>query len=246
MSTDHFSDRSAAYARCRPDYPAALVDWLAALTPARDLAWDAGCGSGQFSSMLADRFARVIATDASEAQLTHARPHARILYGRAAAEACPLRDGSIVLATAAQAAHWFDLPRYWAEVRRVVRPRGVVAVACYGLATVSSRIDERVLRFYREEAGPYWPPERRLVEDGYRSMPFPFEEIEPPRFVMSQSWTADEFAGYVATWSAVRGLESDGGAERFAAFARELHALWGSGARVVRWPLAMRVGRARA
>ena len=37
---------------------------------------------------------------------------------------------------------------------------------------------------------PYWPPERRYVDDGYRSLAFPFDELEPPRLEMHAHWTA--------------------------------------------------------
>ena len=56
---DHFSGHAAAYARARPTYPDALFDWLAARCDRHDLAWDAGCGNGQASLALADRFRRI-------------------------------------------------------------------------------------------------------------------------------------------------------------------------------------------
>src|SRR5207249_7256547 len=120
---DHFSDKAAGYAAYRPVYPPALVDALAALAPGRGLAWDAGCGSGQLSLLLAQRFDRVIATDASADQIAHATAHPKVEYRCAPAEASGLADGIADLAVAAQAAHWFDLPDYYAEVRRVAPPR---------------------------------------------------------------------------------------------------------------------------
>lgn len=243
MFRDHFSERATDYASRRPGYPAALADWLAGQAPGRERAWDAGCGSGQLSALLAGCFAAVVATDASGAQLAHARAHPLVDYCGATAEASPLRSCSIDLAVAAQAAHWFDLTAYWAEVRRVARPRAIVALVTYALAEVAPAIDERVVRFYRDDLGRYWPAERRMVEDGYRSLPFPFDEIEAPDFRMSERWTAADFVGYVGTWSAVRGLERDGGAARLEAFATDVRTLWGDTRRAVRWPLSLRVGR---
>ncbi len=133
---DHFSEVAAAYAAHRPTYPAALVDLLARVAPARRLAWDAGCGSGQLSALLAGPFARVWATDASTEQLARATPHHKVTYSCAPAQASGLADGVVDLATAAQAAHWFDLPAYYAEVRRVARPGGIVALISYGVMTV--------------------------------------------------------------------------------------------------------------
>src|SRR5262245_41642298 len=123
---DHFSAASAEYARARPGYPDALVDFLAKVAPRRDVVWDAGAGSGQLSLPLARKFARVIATDASAEQLERAPAHPKIEYRCARAEVSGLPDASVDLAATAQAAHWFDLPRYYEEVRRVVRKDGAV------------------------------------------------------------------------------------------------------------------------
>src|SRR5256886_16486592 len=78
-----------------------------------DLAWDAGCGSGQLSVLLPDRFARVIATDASREQIAHATPHANVAYVVARAEAGALGHRPADIAVAAQAAPRFDLPAYY-------------------------------------------------------------------------------------------------------------------------------------
>ena len=232
MFKDHFSERAQAYAACRPGYPPELAAWLGSVAPARTRAWEAGCGSGQMSVLLAEHFAEVAATDASAAQLAHARPHARVSYSVGLAESCALADASADAAVAAQAAHWFDLPAYFAEVRRVVRPGGIVALIGYGNAIIDDdAIQARFLRFYEEEVGAWWPRERRMIEDGYTSIDFPFEAIEPPALDMRQVWTADQMLGYVHTWSAVRAYERERGGDAFAAFAGELRALWGDGSR---------------
>lgn len=242
---DHFSDRAAGYAAHRPTYPPALVDFLAGVSPGRELAWDCGCGSGQLTVLLAGRFERVIGLDASAEQLARATPHPRVEYRCARAESSGLADAAVDLAVAAQAAHWFDLAAYYAEVRRVVRPGGVVALVTYGRLSVVDDVDAVVDRFYSEVLGPYWPPERRHVEDGYRSLPFPFEEIEAPRLEMCQEWTLGRLIGYVETWSAVRALEAAEGCAAVEAFRRELARAWGRAGvvRPVRWPLSLRVGR---
>src|SRR5207249_9253395 len=189
---DHFSDVAAAYAAHRPTYPAALVDFLAESAPRRDLAWDAGCGSGQLSVLLADRFARVIATDASTEQIVHATPHPNVAYVVARAEAAVLGHRTADVAVAAQAAHWFDLPAYYAEVRRVGRLGGVVALVTYGLVRVDHVVDPVIDRFYSQVLGSFWPPARRHVDDGYRSLPFPFAEIGVPGIEMRASWTRSD------------------------------------------------------
>ena len=242
---DHFSDVAAAYAAHRPSYPPALVAILARLAPASGLAWDAGCGSGQLSVLLAGRFDRVVATDASPEQLARAALHPKVEYRCARAEASGLPERVVDLATAAQAAHWFDLPAYYAEARRVTRPGGIVALISYGVVTVDADLDAVIRRFYRDVLGSYWPPERRHVDDGYRSLPFPFQELDAPAFEIRLDWRLEDLVGYVGTWSAVWALEEAQGPGPFATFRRELEAAWrpATAARSVRWPLALRVGR---
>ena len=243
---DHFSEVAAAYAAHRPTYPTALVDFLAESVPRRELAWDAGCGSGQLSVLLADRFARVIATDASPEQIAQATPHRKVQYAVAPAEASGLPPRAADLAVAAQAAHWFDLAAYYAEVRRIGRPGAVVALVSYGLVRVDhADIDPLLDRFYSDVLGAYWPPERRHVEDGYRSLPFPFAEIAAPRLESHARWALAQLVGYVETWSAVWALERAEGRTPLAAFHRALAGVWGPEAtvRTVCWPLALRVGR---
>jgi SAM-dependent methyltransferase len=242
---DHFSHVAGAYAQHRPSYPPELVDFLTRLAPARHLAWDAGCGSGQLALVLANTFERVIATDASADQIGHATPHPRVEYRHAPAEASGLPVGVVDLATAAQAAHWFDLPAYDAEVRRVVRPGGIVALISYGVVATGADLDAVIGPFYRDVLGRYWPPERWHVDDGYRSLPFPFAELPAPAFEIRCDWRLADLLGYIGTWSAVWALDQAVGPERFAALRRDLATVWGPPAtiRPVRWPLALRVGR---
>lgn len=241
---DHFSGISASYAEYRPVYPPALVDVLAGLAPGRDLAWDAGCGSGQLSVPLARRFTRVIATDPSDEQLSRATPHPGVDYRRASAEASGVPAGIVDLAAAAQAAHWFDLPAYYEEVRRVCRPGAVVALVTYGLLRISPELDRIIDRLYTETLGSYWPPERRHVEQGYRSLAFPFAELSVPPLEMRAEWTRDQVLGFVNTWSAVRGLERERSAASLEPFGRALAGAWGADSRrPVWWDLALRVGR---
>jgi SAM-dependent methyltransferase len=243
-SPDHFSRVADGYAAYRPAYPAALVDFLAERAPAHDLAWDAGCGSGQLSVGLAHRFTRVIATDVSVEQLGRAAPHPRIEYRRAGAGASGIPPGTVDLATAAQAAHWFDLPAYFAEVRRVSRPGAILALVSYGLIRITPGVDAVIDAFY-EMLGPHWPPERRHVENGYRSLPFPFAEQPTPPMDMRETWTLPHVLGYVETWSALRGAERETSPVPFEDFRRELGRVWGAAGarRPVRWELALRVGR---
>jgi SAM-dependent methyltransferase len=242
---DHFSAGADTYAAHRPVYPVALADFLAGAAPRRGLAWDCGCGSGQLSVLLGERFERVIATDGSAEQLARAAPHPRVEYRRATAEASSLPEASVDLAVAAQAAHWFDLPAYYAEVRRVARKGAIVAQTVYNLVEVNDAIDLAVRRFYADKLGKYWPPERRHVEANYATLPFPFERVPAPSLDMSATWTLRHLIGYMRSWSGVVAMEKALGPQPMAALERELEALWGpvGSSRVVRWPLTLRVGR---
>jgi SAM-dependent methyltransferase len=236
---------ASAYAAHRPTYPPAVVDYLADQLTRREVAWDAGCGSGQLSTLLPARFARVIATDPSADQIAQAHAHPGVEYRQASAEASGLESGSVDLAVAAQAAHWFDLPRYYAEVRRVVRPGSLVALLAYGVVHVDRDLTAIVDRFYWQTLAGFWPQERTIVEQGYRSLPFPFPELQAPAFAMTATWSLAQLLGYVRTWSAVQAIEREHGGEAYPGFARALSAAWGEPdtRRAVRWDLALRLGR---
>jgi SAM-dependent methyltransferase len=241
---DHFSGQADRYEAFRPTYPDALFAYLAALCTHRDLAWDCATGNGQAAAALAPHFLSVIATDASAQQIAQARPHEKVHYLVAPAERVPVRAESVNLVTVAQALHWLDLPRFYAEVRRVSRPGALLAVWCYQLARTSPEVDASIDRLYaRLEA--YWPPERRLVEERYQSLPFPFEEITPPGFLMVHSWDLDHLMGYLGTWSAAHRYPAQTGKDPLDLIRDELAMAWADPAqeRDVTWPLCVRVGR---
>ncbi len=246
---DHFSGVAAGYAAFRPHYPAELFDFLAGLCAQRRLAWDCACGSGQATLDLAERFDRVIATDASPQQIAAARAHERATFRVAPAEQSGLEDRSVDLATVAQALHWLDLPRFYEEVRRVLVPEGILAVWTYAALSVEEpAIDALLQHFATEIVGPFWPAERRLVESGYRSLPFPFAEIDAPRFRMQSAWTLPHLLGYLRSWSATQRYVAQQGEDPVASWVERLAPLWGDPdrARLVTWPLELRLGRARA
>ena len=241
---DHFSGHAADYARYRPDYPAALFAWLAEIAPARDRAWDCATGNGQAALALAEHFGAVVATDASETQVASAFAHPRVTYCVAPAEASGLEDASVSLVTVAQALHWFDLPAFWAEADRVLRPGGVLAVWAYHLFRCTPEVDAVVDRLYSDVVGPYWPPDRKMIEEGY-PVTLPFPRVEPPPFEMAKRWTLDDLTGYLRTWSSARRFFEAKGADPVALVVPELEAAWGdpAGARELRWPLLLHVGR---
>lgn len=244
---DHFSGVAAHYADFRPTYPAELFAWLANQTPGNDLAWDCATGSGQAAIGLAQHFGHVIATDASTSQIAAAEAHSAIEYRVAPAEDSGLPDGSVDLVTVAQALHWFDLDRFYTEARRVLKPGGMLAVWTYGIHTSNDDAIDRIMRrFYAETVGPYWPPERALVESGYRTLPFPFMEFAAPAFAMRADWMLSQLLGYFRSWSATSRFATDRGFDPVSALETELLPLWGSPASVrsISWPLSIRIGRA--
>ncbi len=244
--TDHFAPLATDYASFRPTYPAGLFAWLAEVSPGGALAWDCAAGSGQASLDLARRFRRVIASDASEAQIAAAPHHPNVEYRVAPAESSGLADASVDLITVAQALHWFDLERFYAEARRVLAPDGVLAAWTYGVLHVAGEeIDRAVQTFYADTVGPYWPPERSLVESGYRTLPFPFAELSPPSFIMESEWNLAQLLGYFRSWSATGRFIAARGHDPVTELERMLAPLWGDPAlcRRVSWPLSVRAGR---
>jgi SAM-dependent methyltransferase len=242
---DRFGPVAEAYAAFRPRYPADLFAKLASLVLRRRIAWDCATGSGQAALGLADHFDYVLASDASQSQLKSAQPHERVSYVRARAEAAPLAEHSVDLVTVAQALHWFDITAFWREVRRVLNRGGVVAAWCYSLAETDSRVDDVVRRFYTDIVGPYWPPQRRLVETGYRTVDFPFARHDSPGLRIEAGLTLEEFVGYIGTWSATVSYRAARGEDPLPKLRGQLAPLWGEPGerRVVRWPVAMLVGR---
>ena len=241
---DHFSGHSADYAKYRPNYPSALFDWLATLTPARELVWDVGTGSGQAAVELARHFARIVATDAAEAQLRSAVAHERITYKVMPAERTDLDEHSVDLTTVAQAIHWFDFQRFYTEVRRVLKPGGVIAVWTYAGTRVMPAIDAIIDRYYYDTVGEYWPPERKFVDEHYRTIPFPFAEFEAPTFRMTQQWRLEDLLGYLGTWSATKRYAQAHKVNPIAALREPIEQAWGSQTvRAVEWGLHIRAGK---
>jgi SAM-dependent methyltransferase len=241
---DHFSRIARTYAEHRPSYPAALFAYLATLAPGRDIAWDCGTGNGQAALELVRYFHHVYATDASAQQIGMAHPHERIEYRVEPAEEVSLADGCVDLITVAIAVHWFDLARFYAEARRVLRPAGVIAVWTYHLPVVTPQIDAVVLRYYRDVLAGCWSSRFGYVDRRYADLPFPFAEQEPPPFEVTADWDLHAFAAFLGTWSAAHVYQERHGRHPLGGLWNELEAAWGerAGKRLVRWPLHLRVG----
>ena len=219
---DHFSAVASDYAAFRPQYPAELFEWLALVCPRHDVAWDCACGSGQASGSLVSFFDWVVGTDASLSQIALAE------------------------ATATAALHWFADEPFFAEVRRVVRPGGVFAAWSYGMPNIDSDDVERVVYgFINGLLGAYWPPETRMVLDGYASIDLPFEELESPAFELKTEWPLERFLGFARTWSAVGQFIEERGEDPVLKLAAELGEVWEDeeGLLPVSYRLDLRAGR---
>jgi SAM-dependent methyltransferase len=237
-----FMEGGEDYARARPTYPPDLARALADLCGGRAHAVDVGCGTGQLSAALATVFDTVTAFDPSASQIASATEHPRIRYRVGAAEEMSLPDGSADLVVAAQAAHWFDLKRFYAEARRILRPRGALALVAYGVPSLEGPAGARFERFYWRDVHRFWPEARRHVEAGYRTLPFPFAEAAPADLQIIREWDFDALRAYIGTWSAMRAAREAGAGDSMEAALSEIAAAWGGETtrHRIAWPILMR------
>jgi SAM-dependent methyltransferase len=242
---DHFSGHADAYAQYRPRYPDDLFAWLASVIPGRALAWDAGTGSGQVAVALTAHVDRVVATDASADQLARAEAHERVAYRNEPSDRVSLPSGSADLITAGAAAHWFELDGFYREVKRVGKRGAIVALFSYGPREIADAVGPIVHRFQDQVLDGFWPERIQYVHDRYATLPFPFEEIAVPPFVMSAAWTLREFVAFLDTWSASQRYFQQRGTRAVDEIASELTRAWGDPGcrREIRCPLFARVGR---
>lgn len=245
---DLFSGHAKAYALYRPHYPRTLFSHLANIAPDRELAWDVGTGSGQAADELVQYFNRVIATDASEAQLSEASPHPKIEYRVKTAEDSGIEGETVSLITVAQALHWFDLEAFFREARRVAKPHARFAAWSYGLAEISPALDQLTRHFHDVTLGPFWDPERRRVGHGMFELKLPLLREERPAFAMELELDLAGWMNYLGTWSALKKAEKATGQSPLAERWPEFETAWGDplAKRLVRWPLAVRIGELRS
>jgi len=244
---DHFSEGARQYAQNRPHYPSELFAYLASISPDHQLAWDCGTGNGQAARELARHFNRVVATDASPDQIAQALAHERIDYRVERAEDVNFKPHSVDLVTVATAVHWFDLEPFYKVVRRVASSNGILAVWTYHLPVIDPSIDQILKHYYTDVLAGYWPERIHYLQDRYRTLPFPFDEIEPPPFEMQADWDLEQLVGFLASWSAARRYQKENGQNPVSIIWQSLSELWGEldQRRTIRWPLYLRIGRVR-
>ncbi len=223
---DHFSKQAHAYKKYRPGYPGELFQYLNSLTAAHDLAWDCATGNGQSALGLSNYFTKVYATDASVQQLENASAKPNIIYKKEKAENCSLKNASADLITVAQAVHWFNFDKFYDEVKRVLKPEGVVAVWTYTLPFISEEIAAEINYFHDNVVGEFWQKENKLVSDEYKSLPFPFEEVKTPDFNFKKEITLNDLLGLFKSWSAVQRYKDQTYEDPVKLIEKKLRPLW--------------------
>jgi len=245
---DHFSQVASAYASWRPTYPDALFDAIAALVPADANVWEPGCGSGQATSGLSERFAHVFATDPSAAQieqhLAATKSDSRVELAVEPGEATSLADQSVEVIAVAQALHWFDRARFFSECQRVLRPGGVLAAWTYQDMVFVDELKPAADAF-RARIESYWPPERAQVDSGYADYDWPFPPLSAPELWLTAEWTLPQLLGYLGSLSATARCRAATDRDPVQENAQALAAAWGdpAKARTMRWPLVLHLRR---
>ena len=242
---DHFSKQSDTYAKFRPSYPDELFTFLASLCPAHDLAWDCATGNGQAANSLTKYFNKVVATDASEAQLKNAKQNEKVTYKLALAEDSGIESSSADIVTIAAAIHWFDFEKFYKEVKRVLKPGGIIAAWTYNDASVNSAVDACEKKLSDGILRDYCPKESQLVKDRYRTIPFPFERIETPTFSYSRKTNLHDLEEYFKTWSATQRYIDTTGRNPYDEVRKDFADAWGNSDEMkdIRWDLVMLIGK---
>ncbi|PWS27723.1 SAM-dependent methyltransferase [Pedobacter yonginense] len=241
---DNFSTQSEGYSIYRPTYPKELYDYLFSLVENKQRAWDCATGNGQVARVLAGEFDAVYASDMSENQLKNALKLPNITYKIEPAETTSAADASFDLITVAQAIHWFNFEQFYTEVKRTLKPNGLFAVIGYGLMQIDKKVDQSIYKLYEDILGKYWDPERRYIEEGYKTIPFPFEEIIAPHFQIKTKWDFNQMVGYLNTWSSLQHYKKANDRNPLEYMLTELKMAWGDDAeKDVIFPILLRVGR---
>ncbi len=204
---DNFSGHADDYAKYRPSYPDEVYEFLKQNISTFNCAWDCATGNGQVASRLSEIFDRVEATDMSKEQMDQAPRKSAIHYSVQAAEKVNFKNAIFDLIIVAQAVNWFDFDKFYSEVKRCLKPEGLLVLMGYQLLNINPETDKVIRYFYEDVIGPYWDPERKHLDANYQSIPFPFQEIKTPEFKITDMWTIEHLLGYLRTWSAVKHYE---------------------------------------
>jgi len=241
---DLFTKQAEAYAKFRPSYPKEIFNFLVTQVKERNTAWDCATGNGQVAALLAEYFKEVYATDISQGQLSKAIQKPNIVYKIEAAEHSSFEDSTFDLITVAQAVHWFDFEKFYAEVKRTLKPDGIIAIIGYGFPKLDEEVDRILLHFYEKTLHGYWDPERRYVDEMYQTIPFPFHELQAPIFIAQYFWDAEQLIGFLNSWSAVQHFIDKNSLNPVDLIADDLRKCWRPNSKkTITFPIVMRVGK---
>lgn len=239
-----FSLESDQYARFRPTYPTELINLIVSLAPQKFIAWDVACGNGQLTLELSNHFETVIATDVSKEQIAMAPQKANIDYRVEPSENTSIDTTSVDLITVSQAIHWFNFDQFYNQVRKVIKPNGILALIAYILPTITPEIDIVIKEFYNGTLNGYWDERRKFIEEEYTTIPFPFEEVKLPSYFIEQQWKREDLIGYLSTWSAVKKYKQNTSTDPIAIVADKINSIWGENEIIdVRTPLITKIAR---
>ena len=246
---DNFSEQSAGYAKFRPVYPKQLYLEVLSHVNGRETCWDCATGNGQIATFMSNHFNQVYATDISKQQLDKAPAFENVDYMGCRSEKTPFQDSCIDLTIVGQAVHWFDHEHFNKEVRRVSRPKAIVALIGYGLMYSDEDFNQALNTFYVHTIGEYWDPERKHIDSSYKSIPFPFEKIEfDKKYSIVVEGSLDQMNGYLNTWSSVQKYIRENGSNPVQPFVESLtkSGVWKPDEiKKVRFPLFVKLGRVK-
>lgn len=241
-----FNLQASDYVKYRPTYPKEIYEFLTKECPSLETAYDIGTGSGQCAVDLADYFKTVFASDLSVEQVSKAILKKNINYFVSEAHESNFADQTIDLITVATAIHWFNFDLFYKECKRILKPNGILAAWSYGWHRCENQeINEFIDFFGKEVLKEYWSEPPKLIWNEYKTIPFPFSEIEPHQFVQKTKWSLDELVGYMTTWSATQKYIQKNGKHPIEDHLKKLNNLWGDQSRKIDFyaPLIFRVGR---
>lgn len=240
---DNFSIQAGVYRHFRPDYPESLYKEVFDQVKNFDRCWDCATGNGQVASVLASHFKDVYASEISQNQLNEAIQKPNIHYSIQRAEEIGFPEKSFDLVTVGQALHWFDFEPFFKEIKRTLKPDGILAVWGYGMFKSNEEVDRLVHHFYKNIVGPYWDEERIHIEQQYNSIQIPdflSESLHSDHHETLVHWDAPDILSYLSSWSSVQHFIRKEGTNPVELVAKELTRLI-RGKIAIRFPLFLRV-----
>ena len=241
---DNFSQNSEDYRNFRPNYPNKVFDFIFKNLKSFENAGDVGTGNGQVAVNLSEKFENVFGTDISKNQIANAEKRGNIQYSVQPAETTDFKDNFFDLIIVGQAIHWFDFEKFYAEVHRVGRKNGLIVALGYGRIEAEENINKIIDELYYGILGKYWDKERKYIDENYQTIPFPFEEIESPKFVNSYEWTFYQLIGYLSTWSALKHFQKENGYNPLEEISARLENFLLPDEKIkVKFPILLRIGR---